>query len=583
MKLGAYALEQDYSHYTANTSNVTLALVGTATKGPVNVPTVCTSIRDLIAKFGPVTPNSYGMYAGQYFLNQAAKLYYVRVAGPAATKATVSITTLLSTATAASIEISDSTGQAVGLTLTAKVLGSDYNGIVADVVVAEDESYDISIKDADEVLLERFVGLTNESVKTLNSKYFTYESLSSDSVVLKTGTYTAAGGAGESETPLILESATEGSFYNDLKVVITDSNIANQTFTISILDSVGTTLYSAKKVSVSTISTFKSGDLVYKSLTGTTTTPKNGIYQVSGGSDGNEIDSSTYINAVETLNSSNYEYTLLAVPGVSDASLIHRVLEMLEVRGDGFMLIDPPYGLTEQGVVDWSNGTGIYDHLLFNSSYGAVYYDWQIIYDTVNAEYVTVPPSVVVAATFAYSARISEIWYAPAGLTRGLVRGVYAPVSAPDVNARNYLYLDNNINCIINDPQAGLCIFGQKTLLRANSALNRVNVRMLINYLKRVVAATCQYLTFEPNDRITWTSFEDLIEPTLESIRNRRGVYEYYLVPGEEVVTSDDIDNYRMPGRIFVKPTKTAEVIPIYFTLTNTGAIFNDVLESVSF
>lgn len=583
MKLGAYALEQDYSHYTANASVVTLALVGTATKGPINVPTVCTSIRDLIGKFGPVSPNSYGMYAGQYFLNQASKLFYVRLAGPTAAKAEANIAALTDSATYPMIKIKDSTGAIDALTLKSKVIGSDYNGMTAEVTV-DGDTYEIVIKDVEGAQLERFVGLTNSSVKTLNSKYFEFSALSDDTVALKDGSYIAADGAGEAEEGLVLVSTSEGTYFNSLRIMISDSDLVKKTFSLTVLDKSGGVIYQKKGISAADISSIKTEDFTFKSFSGDAEVPKNGVYEVTGGANGDEnIDSSTYINAAETLRSSNYDYTLIAVPGVSDANLISRVLSMLETRGDGFMLVDPPYGLTEQGVVDWHNGSGSYDHMMFNSSYGALYYDWQTIYDTVNSQYVVVPPSVVVAATYAYSARTSEIWYAPAGLTRGLIRGVYNPVSSPDINARDYLYLDNNVNPIVKDPQAGLCIFGQKTLMRANSALNRVNVRMLLNYLKKIISATCQYLTFEPNDRITWTTFEDLVEPTLDSIRHRRGVYEYYLVPGEEVVTPDDIDNYRMPGRIFIKPTKTAEVIPIYFTLTSTGAIFNDVLESISF
>ena len=92
--------------------------------------------------------------------------------------------------------------------------------------------------------------------------------------------------------------------------------------------------------------------------------------------------------------------------------------------------------------------------------------------------------------------------------------------------------------------------------------------------------AACSHLTFEPNDRMTWNSFEMKVQPVLESIKNRRGIYEYRIVKGETIVTEQDIDNYRMPCMIMIRPTKAAEEIPIYFVITSTGADFNEVLEA---
>ena len=126
----------------------------------------------------------------------------------------------------------------------------------------------------------------------------------------------------------------------------------------------------------------------------------------------------------------------------------------------------------------------------------------------------------------------------------------------------------------------GLVVWGQKTLYREETALNRVNVRRLMNYLKRIIVAACRYLTFEPNDSVTWNSFEMRVKPILRSIQNNRGIYEYRIIKGESIVTDTDIDNYRMPCMIMIRPTKAAEEIPIYFVITSTGADFNEVLEA---
>lgn len=499
MRLGPYAIEQDYSQYLANASDIIYAIVGTATKGPIGVPTVCTSNTDFVNKFGTLSPNCMGTYAAQYYLNTSGKIYYVRVATEDANKATTSVAGAIT----GSVPTTDA------LVFSAKSEGSYYNDYSLDIsnVVAEGDTYkfDILVKNAKGIVVESIQGILLSSL-----------SKQVDAVVVP-----------------VPESIS--SKYIELTSVI------------------------ANLVTVTA-----------------------GNYKLSGGTDGIEnITSAEFINALDKLKNSNYDWNLLAVPGISDPEVVVAGLDMVSSRGDGLYLVDSPNGLDAKGIEDWHNGSGEYSHEKFNNSYGALYWSWQKIYDAVNKIYVEVPPSVVIAPVINNSANMSEVWYAPAGLKRGIVHGVIEPVVAPDKSVVDHLYTgDNAVNCIITDPQVGLCVFGQKTLSRENSALNRVNVRLLLNYLKRVVVAACRTLTFDPNDRITWGYFEDKVEPTLRNIKAHRGIYEYRIVKGERIVTDEDIDNYRMPAMIAIKPTKTAEEIPIYFTITSTGADFNSVLES---
>lgn len=498
MNLGPYAIEQDYSHYVAYASDVIFAVVGTASKGPIGVPTVCTSPRDLTNKFGPVKLGYHALYAGQYFLNQASKMFFVRAAAhneDGTTTATKGVVTL--TGLSASGDVSSA------LVLNTKEIGSYLNGYGIKVISSKDKDENpITILDlvtpAGVVVEQLIVDITKMTVgDTLGSNYLEVQSIDPTATALK---------------------ATD-----------TARAIAN-------------------------------------------------------GSDGVDgIKDADYISAADELKSDIYDMNVFAVPGISSATVITSMLSLAEQRGDCVFIVDPPATVkTPTEVEAWHNGRNSYsDHTKFNSSFGVLYFSWQRIYDSINKAYVSVPPSVVVAPIMAKSARESEIWFPVAGIRRGLVSGVYAPEYSPDTAERDNLYSGENcVNCIIEDPISGLVIFGQKTLYRENTALNRLNVRMLLNYLKRIVTAACRYLTFEPNDRTTWNNFEDLVEPTLRSIGERRGLYDYKIVKGEAIVTDDDIDNYRMPCKILIKPTKAAEEIPIYFTITSTGADFNEVLES---
>lgn len=486
MKLGSYAVEQDYSQYVAKASDIIYGIVGTATKGEVGVPTVVTSPSDLVNKFGNISPDCLGLYAASYFLNQSSKLWYVRAASESAAASQV-----------------------------------------------------------------KLAGINAEGTEVADA--------------------------------LLLDANSKGTSYDGYIVMVSNVSETEDTCTLVIKNRVGNTLETINSLSFgSAETTFESKYLVFKSKSSVAIKLKAGEYVLSGGNDGiSDIDSGDFITAGNKLASDNIDINLFSVPGVSDDAVVVSMLQMAETRGDCLYLVDPPNNLTPDAVADWHNGEGAYSSTKLNSSYGALYYSWQRIYDPVNKVYVEVPPSVPVAPAYAYSAKVSEVWYAPAGLKRGTISGVLKPVTSPDTGAMDNLYTgSNSVNCIINDPQVGLCIFGQKTLSRLDSALNRVNVRMLLNYLKRVVVAACRHLTFEPNDRVTWNNFEDLIEPTLKSIKSRRGIYDYKIVKGSAIVTDEDIDNYRMPCKIMIRPTKAAEEIPIYFTITSTGADFNDVLEA---
>ena len=480
--IGAYAVERDYSHYVAYATKTVLAVISTATKGPIGKAVACTSTQDLVNKFGPLNPECYGLYAGQYFLSQASQLFFIRAAGDSAAAGSFHI----KGKNASSTEIED----AIIFEMDEKGTYSD--GYKLYVTVDEEDNYDFQLKSNYGVVLDTLKGIA-------------------------------------------LEKLIEGYETTHMKI---------------------------------------------KTVNPQTASLVAGTYMIVSGNNGFEdVEAGDYINAAQAILADTVDVNLISVPGISDPSVITAILTVAETKGDCFYLIDPPRGLTRDGVIQWVNGDGAYEHSMLNSSYGGVYYDWVTIYDSYNKVKLQVPPSVVVGEVYAYSDRNSDLWYAPAGLTRGLLRGVLETVTKLSKTDVQLLY-ESNINSIYDDPQVGPVLWGQKTLFREDTALNRVNVRRLLNYLKKVITAACNYLTFEPNDRITWNSFEMKIIPTLDSVKNRRGIYEYKVVRGETIVTDQDIDNYKMPCMVMIRPTKAAEEIPIYFVVTSSGADFNEVLDS---
>lgn len=275
----------------------------------------------------------------------------------------------------------------------------------------------------------------------------------------------------------------------------------------------------------------------------------------------------------------SFDLNLVAVPGISSAAVINESLLLSSVRGDCMALVDPPLGLNVQQVVDWHNGAGNYgDHQAFNTFYGALYWPWVQIFDPVNRQDVWVPPSGLVAGVYAYTDYTTETWFAPAGYNRG---HLIQPLKLERNSNRGDWDLmygnQNSVNPIVNFRKQGITVWGQRSLQRAPTALDRVNVVRLILYLRKVIATATGYLVFEPNDTTTWNTFVRTIEPYMESVKQRRGVYDYKVICDATTNPPDAIDRNEMHGVVALQPEKAAEFIEVKFVLTPTGANFADL------
>ena len=216
-----------------------------------------------------------------------------------------------------------------------------------------------------------------------------------------------------------------------------------------------------------------------------------------------------------------------------------------------------------------------------NSSYAATYYPWVKIRDNINAKDVWVPPSVAALGAMSYTDRVQAPWFAPAGFNRG---GLSSGVSGvPVIDTSVKLFKDDrddlyevNINPIASFPNEGVVIFGQKTLQADRSALDRINVRRLLVFLKRGISRIANNILFEPNVPDTWNNFKSKAIPFLTDVKTRFGLTDYKLVLDETTTTPDLIDRNIMYAKLFIKPARAIEYIALDFIITNTGASFDD-------
>ena len=284
------------------------------------------------------------------------------------------------------------------------------------------------------------------------------------------------------------------------------------------------------------------------------------------------------------------ETNLMTVPGVTAKNLTKHLIDTCESRADAMAVIDieDVYTPFTENTNSFQSNVGTVDSAIsslrsrdLNSSYAAAYYPWVQIRDPNTSKLIWVPPSVAALGTYASSEAKSELWFAPAGFTRGgLTEGA---AGLPVVNTserlvrtdRDKLYTAN-INPIANFPSEGIVIFGQKTLQVTPSALDRINVRRLMIFLKKEVSRIAAGILFDQNVKATWSRFLAKVNPFLGSVMSRLGITEFKVVLDETTTTADLIDRNILYAKIFLKPARSIEFIAIDFVISRTGASFED-------
>jgi hypothetical protein len=279
---------------------------------------------------------------------------------------------------------------------------------------------------------------------------------------------------------------------------------------------------------------------------------------------------------------------MAAMPGITDPQVTDLLLSMAEDRKDTLSIIDLQGGYTAstENSDAFSDRKGSstqtvsdLDSRNINNSYGAAYYPWVQIRDTAAGANLWVPPSTVALGVLASSAARAELWFAPAGFNRGGLNNTNAGLNVINIvekltsDQRDDLY-DVGVNPIASFPSEGIVVFGQKTLQANKSALDRINVRRLMIYLRKQITIISNEVLFDPNTQITWNRFLNRVNPFLESIKNRFGLADYRVILDETTTTPDLIDRNVMYAKILLKPTRAIEFIALDFVITRSGVEF---------
>ncbi len=311
---------------------------------------------------------------------------------------------------------------------------------------------------------------------------------------------------------------------------------------------------------------------------------------LDGGDNGiTGIVDADFIGSVSTIglqlfsNTEAVDIDCLVIPGKDAEAIGNALLSKAEDRGDCMFIPDGPFDATVDApseIIDWHNGTGGYGRTSsLSSSYGALYWSTLTVYDSYNAKSRELCSSAVALGVWAQSENATFPWFAPAGFKRGKVTGATSTYYSPDIGERKAMQENgNSVNPIVNFVRDGITIFGQKTLLRSTSALNRVGVRRGLLYLEKNILAAAKYLAFDPNDEATWRELIRLVEPLCEYMQDNRGLNDFLVICDTTTNTAAVISANKVISRILLKPTTTSEIIELQFALTAQSADFTELL-----
>ena len=289
-----------------------------------------------------------------------------------------------------------------------------------------------------------------------------------------------------------------------------------------------------------------------------------------GDKDTQGLVGSDYDNAIALLaNQDDYQFNVISVPGLStqhQTAQITSVMNNSISRGDSIAVIDlVGYNQPINAVTQQAGG--------IDNSYTATYWPWLQTVDPNSGQLVYIPASTFIPGVYAFTDASSDPWFAPAGITRGGMGQVVRAERKLTSTNRDTLY-EANVNPIATFPSQGVVVFGQKTLQKAASALDRVNVRRLLITLKGYISQIADNLVFEQNTIATRQNFLTQVNPYLESVQQRQGLFAFKVVMDESNNSPDVIDRNELVGQIFLQPTRTAEFILLDFNVLPTGATF---------
>ena len=566
---GVLARENDQSLVTAQPLARGAAIIGPTVKGPVEIPTYISSFGSFQAIFGGALESGSTDYtyltsiaANNYFSQGGESLLVTRVTSGSFSEATSSL-----------IE-TGSGGPTSGL--SPFILETLSEGVIMNTGVVEIANGALQTGSADNVRWEIASVNTSSGVFSLlvrrgndnNNQKVILESYNNISLDPFSPNYISRA-IGDITSNVVVAPDGSGTYLQESGSYPNISNYVR-----------------VKQVNFNTPHFFNNDGSAKDEFTGNLPAVGSGSFNGAIGSNINATEPNNFYENISTqtqgligtdyttaiallANQDDYQYNVISAPGLyysGHGTQVNLLKNNTISRGDAIYVMDlVPY--------DTAIGTVTQNAAAIDSSYAAAYWPWLQTVDPSTGLLVYVPASTMIPGVYAFTDASSDPWFAPAGITRGGLGSVVRAERKLTSANRDTLY-EANVNPIATFPQQGVVVFGQKTLQKAATALDRVNVRRLLITLKGYISQIADNLVFEQNTIATRQNFLTQVNPYLESVQQRQGLYAFKVVMDETNNTPDVIDRNELIGQIFLQPTKTAEFIILDFNVLPTGATF---------
>jgi len=564
---GVFTRENDISFVSPAPTEIGACIIGPAVKGPVEIPTTVTSYNEYVRIFGDTFES--GSTNQEFLTSIAAKSYFSQggnsllVARVVTGSFTAASSTFISASSNASIQ---------PFQLESIGKGEIYNNATSSNIEDISQNSDGSLVDGSSD------NLRWEISNVSNAK----------------GTFTLSVRRGDDsiKNKIVLET------FNNISLDPNDSNyieaiVGNQVKAMSgqndNITTTGEYVNRSKYIRVSAVNAptinyiGNNGLIRLGSASGSLPTAASGAFYDATGviahggmTFADDIAANTqglgvtdYSDIITLLNNSDdFKFNVISAPGIIDnhhGSTVDGLIDLAETRGDCIYIADLYAHGTSVELV-----SGQADEL--NSSYAAAYWPW-LQTSSATGKNVWAPASTFIPGVYAFTDGANAPWFAPAGLVRGGLAGVIQAERRLSRTQRDTLY-NAKVNPIASFPGTGIAVFGQKTLQTKASALDRVNVRRLLIDLKEFIGNQAQNLVFEQNTVNTRNKFLSAVNPYLDSVVQRQGLYAYRVAMDDSNNTADVVDRNQLVGQVFIQPAKTAEFIVLDFTVEPSGASF---------
>ena len=538
---GVLTRENDQSQITQGPITAGAAIIGPTVSGPVRIPTLVTSYSDYLNKFGGSFISGGASYE---YLTSISAYNYFQQGG----------TTLLVTRAVNGTFLPASSSIASSGSITTFTLETLSSGIIMNNTGSESNG---ALASGSSVNVRWEVVNPSTGSGTFNLLIRRGDDEPNSKVVLEQWT----GLSLDPNQPNYIEAVIGNQITTtDNGYVQTTGDYTNKSRYVRI-----------KSVSLTTPNYFDNLGNPISSYTSSIPLAASGSFGGAAGVNSGVLGltNANYTSSITLLgNTDEFKFNIITTPGITATTgnaVITSLTNMASDRGDCIAIVDmSAFGDNVATVI--SNATSI------DSSYAAAYYPWVQISAPNTGKLTWVPPSTIIPSVYAYNDRVGAPWFAPAGFTRGGLSVVQAERKLSPTD-RDTLYA-GKVNSLATFPGQGVVAYGQKTLQKKASALDRVNVRRLLIELKSYIGQVANGLVFEQNTAATRNRFLRQVNPYLDSIQQRQGLYAYKVVMDDSNNTAEVIDRNQLLGQIFIQPTRTAEFIILDFNVTPTGASF---------